>query len=91
LFSVLKSATIQVNVRARDKITEEVLLGVLRGELNPSPWNHYENQLFSGIPAPFLRLLIEEEGLEMETLLKICDALPAPMKASCKKQLQCLY
>jgi len=87
MFSALKSATIQTNIRFRTKIDEATLASVLLGQSDPAPWIAHLHSLFTEIPDQHLLRLLKEQGLSFSDLEPLCQVMPKTYAQSCTAKI----
>lgn len=83
MFTTVKSATIQMNIRFKKQIDEKTLLGVLSGHVDPKPWVAHLHSLITDTPLPHVQKLVTEHGVKKAQLSKICSAMPNSYAESC--------
>jgi hypothetical protein len=87
MFSALKSATIQTNIRFKTKIDEVTLVSILLGQSDPAPWVAHLHSLFTEIPDQHLLRLLNEQGISFSDLESLCHCMPKTYAQSCAAKI----
>jgi hypothetical protein len=87
MFSALKSATIQTNIRFKKKIDEATLASILHGQSDPRPWIPHLHSLFTEIPDQHLMRLVNEQGISFFDLESLCHLMPKTYAQSCATKI----
>ena len=76
-FTATQSAAASTNVSFKRRISPEELVGIFRGEVNWHDWLPHLSVFFTELPAVMIQRFINENGLTVELLSEVYEALPS--------------